>query len=165
MRASNSQFDEVGFSELIRAVEDLFLRQLGGSNDLNKSGDAYNQTTEQNDIDAGAIGTGAIGTGARGDIPTHDGSAPSIIRRPGDAAKGTLFGYRDPVSGVPAWTQSPILGDFDNAGPGLMLDGSTGRIYMRRSSITFDVPSVLTITATVTAPSAAGVKGQLHCIY
>ena len=155
MRASNSQFDEVGFSELIRAVEDLFLRQLGGSNDLNKSGDAYNQTTEQNDIDAGA----------RGDIPTHDGSAPSIIRRPGDAAKGTLFGYRDPVSGVPAWTQSPILGDFDNAGPGLMLDGATGRIYMRRSSITFDVPSVLTITATVTAPSAAGVKGQLHCIY
>jgi len=155
MRASNSQFDEVGFSELIRAVEDLFLRQLGGSNDLNKSGDAYNQTTEQNDID----------TGARGDIPTHDGSAPSIIRRPGDAAKGTLFGYRDPVSGVPAWTQSPILGGFDNAGPGLMLDGSTGQIYMRRSSITFDVPSVLTITATVTAPSAAGVKGQLHCIY
>jgi len=71
MRASNSQFDEVGFSELIRAVEDLFLRQLGGSNDLNKSGDAYNQTTEQGIAteSAGAFTGAAAGGDLRGTYP------------------------------------------------------------------------------------------------
>jgi len=71
MRASNSQFDEVGFSELIRAVEDLFLRQLGGSNDLNKSGDAYNQTAEQGTATESAVAfTGAAAGGdLRGTYP------------------------------------------------------------------------------------------------
>jgi hypothetical protein len=45
------------------------------------------------------------------------------------------------------------------------LDANTGVMTNRRSGTTFNVCDVATITTSTTAPTGAGVKGQMHFIY
>ena len=69
---------------------------------------------------------------------------------------------------------SPIIGDNTSGGGRLTIytDPSkkvqvlqTGHIQATRSAVVFDYTHVNTITSATTAPSGAGIKGQMHMIY